>query len=330
MRILVGLLLGLFVLWGGWWFVASTAEHRAAVAFFAEQRAAGFTAEYSSLGVAGFPNRLDLTVNDVALGDPAAGITWRAPFAQLLALSYNPYHFIAALPHRQDIATRIGTFSVTSDRMEASLRMVPGLAFTLDEIIAVTDRPGLTASTGWQMTAATMRLAARRVPGRPLAQQIGVEADHITPNPMLKTMLDPTGALPETLDQVYLDAEAGFDTAIDRHSATRPPHLTDLSIRDAHVTWGPMLLSATGKITVDAEGVPEGRITIRAKNWKGMVAVAVVLGLVRPELAPTAENMLAELAKGSTDPDVVDLPLEFQKGWMSLGPLPLGPAPRLR
>ena len=91
-----------------------------------------------------------------------------------------------------------------------------------------------------------------------------------------------------------------------------------------------LLLSATGKVTVDAEGVPEGRITIRAKNWKGMVAVAVTLGLVRPELAPTVQNMLAELAKGSPDPDVVELPLEFQKGWMSLGPLPVGAAPRLR
>ena len=330
MRIMVGLMLGLFVLWGGWWFAASSAEHRAAVAFFADRRAAGFTAEYSSLDVAGFPSRLDLTVNDVALGDPAAGITWRAPFAQLLALSYNPYHFIAALPHRQELATPVGTFSVTSDRMEASLRVVPGLAFTLDEIVAVADQPGLTASTGWQVTAATMRLATRRVPGRLLAQQIGAEADHITPNPMLKAMLDPTGALPDTLDQAYLDAEAGFDTAIDRHSTTHPPHLTDLTLRDGHITWGQMLLSATGKVTVDAEGVPEGRITIRAKDWKGMVAVAVTLGLVRPELAPTVQNMLAELAKGSPDPDVVELPLEFQKGWMSLGPLPVGAAPRLR
>lgn len=330
MRIMVGLVLGLFVLWGGWWFVASSAEHRAAMAFFADRRAEGLTADYSSLGVAGFPNRLDLTVNDVALGDPAAGITWRAPFAQVLALSYNPYHVIAALPHRQEVATPVGTFSVTSSRMEASLRMVPGLAFALDEVVAVMDHPGLTASSGWQVNADSLRLATRRVPGRAMAQEVGAEADHITPNPMLKAMLDPTDALPATLDQVYLDAEAGFDTVIDRHVFNQPPHLTDVTVKDAHISWGPMLLSATGKIAVDVDGVPNGRIMIRAKNWKGMVTVAVVLGLVRPELAPTVENMLTELAKGSPDPDVVELPLEVQKGWMSLGPLPLGPAPRLR
>lgn len=330
MRILTGLVLGLFVLWGGWWFLASRTEHRAAVAFFADRRAEGLTADYSSLGVAGFPNRLDLTVNDVVLGDPARGITWRAPFAQLLALSYNPYHFIAALPHRQEVATPVGTFSITSTRMEASLRMVPGLAFALDEFVGVVEQPGLTASAGWQVTADSMRVATRRVPDRAVAQEIGAEADHITPNPALKAMLDPAGALPATLDQIYLDAEAGFDAAIDRHAATRPPHLTVLTLKDAHVGWGPMLLSATGKITVDADGAPDGRIAIRAKNWKGMVPVAVGLGLLRPELAQTVENMLAELAKGSPDPTVVELPLEFQKGWMSLGPLPLGPAPRLR
>jgi hypothetical protein len=40
--------------------------------------------------------------------------------------------------------------------------------------------------------------------------------------------------------------------------------------------------------------------------------------------------MLAELAKTSPDPGTVELPLAFQSGRMSFGPLPLGPAPQLR
>ncbi len=330
MRILSILVVLAMLLWGGWWFVGATAEGHAARAFFAGQQAAGKTASYSSLEVLGFPNRFDLTVNDIALGDPAAGVTWRAPFAQIFALSYNPYHYIAALPHRQELQTPDGTLTLGSSKMEASLTLVPGLAFALREAILVIDRPDLGSSLGWQAAAATLRAAARRIPGRPLVQQLGLEIDSVVPNAAVEAMLDPKGALPATLDQIYLNAEAGFDAPIDRHLAARPPQLTELTLQDAHIGWGPLRLSAQGELTVAADGTPVGRITLTVKDWPAMIDAAVGLGLLRPEIAPTVHNMLAELATGSPDPDTVTLPLSFQQGFMSIGPLPLGPAPRLR
>ena len=330
MRKLTGLVVVLFVLWGGWWAFTSRMETRLVRAAFAERKAAGWTADYSSLGVAGFPNRLDLTVNDIALGAPGTGVIWRAPFAQVLGLTYNPWHVIAAFPNSQEIETPAGTFTLGSSRMEASLEPRPGLDFTLASIVAVIDKPVVTASLGWQVSADYVRVATRQVPGRASAQEIGVETANVTPDAALHAALDPTGTLPPALSRIYLDAEAGFTAPIDRRSATTPPLLTDLAVKQADVLWGPMRLSATGKVTVDAQGTPAGRITLSAKGWRQMVPVAVALGLVRPELEQTVTNMLAELAKGSGKPDTVDLPLVFEKGWMSLGPLPLGPAPRLR
>jgi len=52
-------------------------------------------------------------------------------------------------------------------------------------------------------------------------------------------------------------------------------------------------------------------------------------GLIKPEVAPTWVNVFALLAAQTGDPEDLDLPLVFAKGRMSLGPLPLGPAPRM-
>jgi hypothetical protein len=329
MRFITIIVFALAALWGGWWFVGSTAEQRAVTAFFARQTAEGRVATYSGLAVEGFPSRFDLTVNDIALGDPAAGVTWRAPFAQLLALSYNPYHFIAALPHQQTLTTPDGTITVTSDEMRASLSFVPGLAFALDEIVVVTDKLGLTSSAGWGGTMDQFRFATRQMPDRRFAHEIGVEADRLTLSPAFKAQLDPNGELPATIEQIHLDAAAGFSAALDRHAARTKPRLTDLTIKESHLTWGDMVLSATGKLTFAADGTPEGRIDLRAKNWRAMIGAAAALGLIRPEMAPTWQNMLDTLAKSGGDPTTVDLPLEINKGWMSFGPLPLGPVPRL-
>ena len=57
--------------WFAWWWIAAGAQKAALEGWLADQRAAGWQAETSSIDVNGFPNRLDATLNDVALANPA-------------------------------------------------------------------------------------------------------------------------------------------------------------------------------------------------------------------------------------------------------------------
>jgi hypothetical protein len=92
-------------------------------------------------------------------------------------------------------------------------------------------------------------------------------------------------------------------------------------------------LSAQGNLAPDAQGLAEGTIDLRLKGWRSLPAVVVALGLVPPANAVTLQRGLEYLAKSGAqsggDPEVIALPLTFKSGKMSLGPLPLGPAPRL-
>jgi hypothetical protein len=57
-----------------------------------------------------------------------------------------------------------------------------------------------------------------------------------------------------------------------------------------------------------------------------MIGMAVSAGLLDQEIANTVQNMGSLLAGGSAE---LSVPITFQNGLMSLGPIPLGPAPRL-
>jgi hypothetical protein len=59
------------------------------------------------------------------------------------------------------------------------------------------------------------------------------------------------------------------------------------------------------------------------------VPVLVAAGLITADAAPTVTRALELLVQQGNDPSVLTLPLAFQQGRMSLGPLPLGPAPFL-
>ncbi|HSF64747.1 MAG TPA: DUF2125 domain-containing protein, partial [Paracoccaceae bacterium] len=100
MRWLLWIVVAAATLWSGYWFAGSRALERGAVQAIAMQAAQGFVSQ-ADVSVQGFPNRFDLTLTEPRFGDPARGLVWEAPFAQLFALSYKPWHLIAAFPPEQ-------------------------------------------------------------------------------------------------------------------------------------------------------------------------------------------------------------------------------------
>ena len=61
-----------------------------------------------------------------------------------------------------------------------------------------------------------------------------------------------------------------------------------------------------------------------------MLTLAVSSGVVPSELQRTLESGLGLLARLSGNPDTLDAPLSFKNKVISLGPVPIGRAPKIR
>lgn len=330
MRALLAVVLVISGLWAGYWFVGSQAMQRGVTAWFDAQTGAPLGAEYRQISVAGFPNRFDLTVTEPRLADARAGLGWQAPFAQVFLMTWKPWHLIATLPQDQLVTLPGQQIAVTSSSFQASAVLVPGADLTLDRTALAIDNLALRSDTGWTLAAATLRAGTRRAPDRATAQEVALELTTLSPDPAFGAALARTSDLPERIDLIRLDAVATLTAPIDRHLAATRPGLTDLTIREGLLRWGDLVLSAEGSIAPAADGTAEGRIAFRIENWRKLVPVLNAAGLVSAEQAPTLTRALELLANQGGNPEVLPLPLTFRQGWMSLGPLPLGPAPRLR
>jgi hypothetical protein len=64
-------------------------------------------------------------------------------------------------------------------------------------------------------------------------------------------------------------------------------------------------------------------------EWRRLLEMAVGTGLIAEVIHPTLERALELMAGLNGPPDTLDAPLTFQSGFVSFGPIPLGPAPRL-
>lgn len=325
MRALLWIATLLVALWSGYWFVGKTALERGFAAFLQEAPTRGLDLTQSGYAVAGFPNRFDLTVTEPRLIDRRSEIRWEAPFLQIFSLSYMPWHVIAAFAPTQTIRTPAEDVTLQSGKLQASLVVTPGTALTLDRITLVGDSVRAESSLGWVLATDTLRFATRADPSRTNAYDIGLELLGLSPDPALAARLPD---LPPQIALSRIDANASFSAPLDRFAAETRPTLTALSLREAGLTWGDLSLFAKGDLLV-LDGIPEGRIDIRMTGWRNLVALATGMGLIKPEIAPTALNMMQAIAGSSGDPEVLEMPLIFRDGQMMLGPLPLGPAPRL-
>lgn len=322
MRFILWLGLALGLMWGGYWFAGSYAIEKAARGWFQDQQASGLVAENSGLAVTGFADRFDLTVTAPHLADPASGWGWQAPFAQVFAMTWKPWHLIAALPNDQSVTLPDGQkVDVASSSLRASLLMRPAMDLPPHRFILDGEGLALASDAGWTAKADKLVLAAE---ANGAALHLGADGANLAPPEALAALPD----LGPLLSTLHLDATVTFATPVtwDMNAA----RAQDVTLSEAHVVWGKLDLTAKGSVRPDAGGLAEGKIDMALKGWRSLPAVVVALGLVKPEAQPTVLRALEFLAASSPDPEVLSLPLTFRKGEMALGPLPLGPAPRLQ
>jgi len=325
MRRLIWIVAVLTALYGGYWVVGSRAALSGAEAALVQLKAEG-TADYTDVSIAGFPSRFDITVTDPAFRAEGTDWGWRADFLQILALSYRPNHIILVLPDRQDLDTPSGPAALTGTGFRASAVFGASTELPLDHAQAVGETPRI-AGTGWAASAGALRAAIRRAPDGPAnAYDLALDLPGIAPEDGLAETLAPLADAAGATGQVVLRARVTLDGPLDRTGTAR--RITGLDLTEATVFWGKVDASASGSLAIDADGVPEGRITLTARNWEPILNFAADRGLIDPRTAPTLAAMLTQLALASGDPETLSIPLVLAGGRMSLGPLPLGPAPR--
>ena len=337
MRKLLFLLLLGTGLWSGYWFLGSGAIRQGVETGFAGAAGQGLVAENSGVTVAGFPNRFDLTVEGLRLGDPATGVYWQAPFAQVFAMTWKPWHIIAALPPEQVVTLPDQAVTVTSSDLKASLRAKPATDLPLAEVRLAATTLGLASDRGWTLSLGDFTLGLRADPALgPAGYDLGFDLAPLPPDPAFPAAVRavtppdlPPADLPDVVESLWGSLYLTFTAPLDRHAGDTRPRLTRIEVNHLNLAWGDLSASASGTVEADDQGFASGRVTVEGTNWNRLPAVLVATGLVKPDLAPTIARGMQALAAQTPDVSVLSLTLVLENGRMSFGPFPLGPAPRL-
>ncbi|MEL7213661.1 MAG: DUF2125 domain-containing protein [Pseudomonadota bacterium] len=317
--------------WGGYWYLGKSAYQAGLEQWFEDRRTEGWVADYAALETGGFPSRFDTEITSLELADPETGVAWQAPLFRVEAASASPTEIDVVWPGEQTIASPQERVTILSEVMRAGVRFAPNTSLALEAMDATLDQVVLRSSEGWESAVQSGIFTTRLDEGSTTAHVINFTATGVTPGAQIVDIIDTSDILPDALETLQLDMTADFDAPWDRAAIEeRRPQPTALDLRLAKAQWGPLELSAVGAVTVDADGRPEGSIDIKATEWREMLRMAVAGGVIPADLAPTIERGLQLLAGLSGSSTSLNTTLNFNRGLMSVGPIPVGPAPVLR
>ncbi len=327
MRGLFGLLMVGSLVWCGYWVFGARGVDQGLTTWMQDRRSEGWVAEYDDISVRGFPNRFDVTFAALQLADPDTGLAWSSPFFQLLALSYRPNHLIAVWPEQHSVATPNQKILMQSDKTQGSVVLQPDTNLALDRMTLVLENFLMKSDQGWHIRLPNATIATQLSETRENWHRIGLQSENAR---LSGGLIDQLGAqgLPETFKTLHLDADAGFTDVWDlRALEDHRPQPTGLDLRRLKITWGELDLQAAGELSIDSAGIAEGDIQIRAQNWRQMIDLAVAVGALPSDIGDGVKTGLSLIAGLGNDPDTLEVPLTFRRGRISLGPVPLGPAP---
>lgn len=322
----------LCLLASGVWFGLAAASKSTLAAWFEARQADGWLVSHDPIEVKGFPLSLNATIPNLELADPETGWLWSGPAILINQALLSAGDISVTWPSAHVFATPEARFDIASAQFQSNLQLEPTRNLAVSG--AATQLRDLTLQraneAAWQASLDAATITFTRLQNEDQTYDLNAAIEGLSLPQGLRARLDPAGVMPTIFEQSSLDATLTFDRPWDLDALEQArPQFTAIQIDEASAIWGDMVLRASGAVTVDAQGIAEGDLALRAENWRAMLDMALRARVISQDLYQMLDGGLGFFAQLSGQPENLDIILRFSGGAVFAGPIPIGPAPRL-
>ncbi len=321
------LLLVAIVGWSGFWLWARGQAVRRMDAAVADLKQAGYTLAWKDRTLGGYPFRMDVTLNEFSAREPS-GWAIEAPRLESEAFMHALGHWLIAAPQGLTFVRPVGgPVAVKGDLIRASLTHLDKRppSFSL-EGVKLTFEPQAGADPFALSAADRVEFHLRAGPDdeggvfaevrNGKAQFSGLFARIAGDRPVTMTWNSTLSKMSSFQGRTWPDAV--------RHWAAAGGQMT---VRSAGITAGDAVIGVrAGKLSVGSDGRLAGGLDVTLRHAPRALGILGEAGVI-PQ--PNAEAAVAVAQARQGGGDVAQARLTFQAGQTTLGPVAIGPAPKI-
>ena len=126
MQRLIIIVLGIAILWSGFWFWGAERNKAGIAAMVTGAEKSGWQVQFEKISQMGFPNRYDVTLRNPQISNAAGTFAWQATFLQIMRLTYTPTHWLIIWPNTHDLTLAGQPVRLISQKLRASVTQSEG------------------------------------------------------------------------------------------------------------------------------------------------------------------------------------------------------------
>lgn len=313
MRLLLILTSLLALIWSGYWIVFSVKLKSEVSDFLESYNSEERLIDYSNISIKGFPNRFDITVNELNIKNENSKINWFLPYFQILSLSYKPNHLILVFPNTQILQNGKNKIIFNSNEMLASLSFMDYKFSELDQFILSIENSEIKASERIILNTTALNFAIKQSKTLEGDYHLGFRGNNIKLN---TTETNSEYKLLENNLNLVLHAEITLEELYS-FSNKKMPKIKTLNIKALDLKSSNFNVTGTGKAFFNNNILEDGILNIKIENWRSFFNTPLQnngkfkLGL---ELIETITG----------NDEILDLNLKIEDGNVYLGPVFIG------
>jgi hypothetical protein len=266
-RFVIRVLVLLAVLWCGWWALASYGVSQAVASWVEARRDQGVQLE-AQTAQGGFPLNIATQLTSFQISDPKGAATISATGGSIKARTYWPGHIDINLPQDPILMEESGArtaFQATNGQLR--LRLRPGFALELASLQLDADAIALRLNDTELLSLTELDVAADQSRADRARYDLRITADALTPGALPRQLLALPADWPAMFDSFTATGSTTFDGPLTRTSFDDiPPQFRQITLSALQIIWGEVSLNGTGALDVDAQGIPEGAVTVQIKD----------------------------------------------------------------
>lgn len=322
-----GLLGLLIVVWSAAWVWARGETARRIDAYQAAWDSAGYRLTWKDRRIGGYPFRMDVTLTDVAVREPA-GWALEAPRIEGEAFMHALTHWIVAAPAGITFVRPLGgPVAVKGELIRASVSHFENRPPNFDvEGVKLTFAPAPGAQPFALVSAARAEFHLRQGPNDEGGVFVMLEGGRARSGGLLARL---AGDKPIAMQWKSTFSKASAFSGANWPQAVRAWTAAGgkLSVRNAGLTAGePIAGVSGGTISVEPDGRASGGLTLTLTHPGRAFDALAAEAIIDPGVAQSA-NDVARARQGPGD--TAQAELGFQAGRTTFGPVSLGPAPKV-
>ncbi len=312
----------------GYWFVATHVMQTKFQDAIADARGEGWQVDTAAQSMTGFPGTFALQLSAPSVAPPTGQWTWTGTEMQISTPSINPTKPTVLMPSSQTLQIGEQTLQIDAEDMRAGAAAKLNAALHFDDGFASLTAANIVSDAGWRAQISAINALMGLVEDSNTAYDLDVTVTDVALPEGLMDQIIPAGTLDPVVSRLGIDAVVAFDQGLERMALGGAiPAVSRVDLTALDLIWGDLSAKVSGAVDIDDAGVPTGEITVETAQWQAMIDIMVAAGVLDTGIVPTLTTMASTMAGAD---GVLALPVTFSDGAMSMGFLPLGPAPVFR